>query len=50
MANNAKQQAKVAMVKKAAAKKMSKGGMAGGTALKNALIAKGYKKGGSVKK
>ena len=32
-------------------KKMSykKGGMAGGTALKKALIAKGYKKGGYVK-
>ena len=33
-------------------KKMSykKGGMAGGTALKKALIAKGYKYGGMVKK
>ena len=30
--------------------KMKKGGMAGGTALKNALIKKGYKYGGMVKK
>jgi hypothetical protein len=30
--------------------KMEKGGSAGGTALKNALIKAGYKKGGSVKK
>jgi hypothetical protein len=30
--------------------KMEKGGATGGTALKNALIKAGYKKGGSVKK
>ena len=30
--------------------KMAKGGTAGGTALKNALIKAGYKKGGSVNK
>lgn len=29
--------------------KMAKGGSTGGTALKNALIKAGYKKGGSVK-
>lgn len=52
MAKNAKQQAAIAVAKKAADKKpkMAKGGTTGGTALKNALIKAGYKKGGSVKK
>ena len=65
MAKNAKQQAAIAMSMKAAGKKpkmakggnagalfirMAKGGTTGGTALKNALIKAGYKKGGSVKK
>jgi len=48
MAKNAKQQAAIAIAKKSE-NKMAKGGSAGGTALKNALIAKGYKKGGAVK-
>lgn len=49
MAKNAKQQAAIAMSMKAAGKKpkMAKGGAAG-TALKNALIKAGYKKGGST--
>jgi hypothetical protein len=52
MAKNPKQQAAIAMAMKAAGKKpkMEKGGATGGTALKNALIKAGYKKGGSVKK
>ena len=45
MAKNAKQQAAIAISKK----KMAKGGTAGGTALKNALVKAGYKKGGMVK-
>lgn len=51
MAKNAKQQAAIAMAMKAAGKKpkMAKGGTTGGTALKNALIKAGYKKGGAVK-
>jgi hypothetical protein len=46
MAKNVKQQAAIAMSKKT---KMEKGGTAGGTALKNALVKAGYKKGGMVK-
>ena len=51
-AKSPKQQAAIAMSMKAAGKKpkMAKGGTTGGTALKNALIKAGYKKGGSVKK
>lgn len=50
MAKNPKQQAAIAISMKAAGKKpkMAKGGSAGGTALKNALIKAGYKKGGMV--